>query len=49
MVYERETLIRVLIYHQRARDSGCICGWRELGRAHAEHIVGVYEMEMSLR
>jgi hypothetical protein len=29
----------VLVYHQRTETSGCICGWAELGRLHAEHQV----------
>ena len=30
----------VLIAHQRYKD-GCLCGWHELGRSHAVHVVEV--------
>lgn len=47
--YEREVLVSVLVYHQRMDDTGCACGWRELGESHAEHIADVYEMAVQHR
>lgn len=41
--YDREVLIEVLVYHQRADARFCTCGWGELGRSHAKHIADVYE------
>lgn len=46
---EREVLVPVLVYHQRMDDTGCACGWRELGESHAEHIADVYEMAVQHR
>lgn len=43
-VEERERLIDVLIYHRPKQDSSCHCGWAELGRSWAEHVVQVFEM-----
>ncbi|GLY08238.1 hypothetical protein [Actinoplanes sp. NBRC 101535] len=27
----------VLVAHQRRDFSGCLCGWSELGKSHAQH------------
>lgn len=43
-VDERERLIEVLIYHQRRDIGSCLCGWAELGKSHAEHVVNIFEM-----
>jgi hypothetical protein len=29
----------VLVAHQRYDIKGCLCGWSELGRSHARHVV----------
>ena len=41
--YERDVLVRVIVYHQRHTIGPCACGWFELGRSHAEHVATVYE------
>jgi hypothetical protein len=48
MTYDRRLLLDVLIYHQRASDTGCACGWSVLGASHAEHIADVYEESMTV-
>lgn len=37
--YER-LAAAVLVAHQRHRG-GCLCGWSELGRSHADHVASV--------
>lgn len=29
----------VLVNHQRMDAGGCLCGWNELGKCHAEHVL----------
>lgn len=41
----RERLIQTLIYHQRLSNGKCYCGWTQLGKSHAEHIVIMFETE----
>lgn len=43
MIYDRDLLVEVLIYHQRTDVSGCHCGWAELGASYPEHVADVYE------
>lgn len=43
MRYDREALVTVLVAHQRASVSHCLCGWNELGRSHPEHVASAYE------
>jgi hypothetical protein len=42
---QRASLVEVLIYHQRTGTGKCSCGWGDLGRSFAEHVVSVFEME----
>ncbi len=46
MEYDRELLIRVLVYHQPTNTSGCICGWGKLAHSHPEHVIDTYEEAM---
>lgn len=46
LIYDREALVAVIVYHWRTNTSGCGCGWAELGKSYAEHIADVYEMEL---
>lgn len=41
--YDRPTLVEILVYHYRREDSGCGCGWHDLGKSWPEHIATVYE------
>lgn len=43
MDYNREILVEILVYHYRTNNSGCGCGWAELGKSHPEHVADVYE------
>jgi hypothetical protein len=43
VVYDREILVEILVYHYRTDNSGCGCGWAELGKSHPEHVADVYE------
>jgi hypothetical protein len=43
VTYDRELLIRVLVYHQRKDSQYCACGWGVLGASHAAHVTDVYE------
>lgn len=50
MEYDREILVQVLIYHQRAElkiSSPCLCGWAVAGESHADHAADVYELELA--
>jgi hypothetical protein len=47
--YRRPLLIEVLVHHQRADVSGCICGWAVLGASHPEHVADVYEVAVGVR
>lgn len=47
--YDRAVLVDVLVYHWRTDNSGCGCGWAELGRSHAEHVASVYEASILAR
>lgn len=40
---QRDILVHVLVYHQRRADSGCHCGWNELGASWAEHVADKYQ------
>ena len=44
--YVRSVWIDILIYHWRREDSGCGCGWAELGKSWPEHLANVYEMSV---
>lgn len=46
MTHDHDKLVLVLVYHQRAENTGCACGWFVLGASWAEHVVDVYEMEL---
>jgi len=48
-LYDRETFVDVLVYHQPTSTSGCICGWAKLGASHAEHVADQYERIMGAR
>jgi hypothetical protein len=37
----------VVIYHGRADIGGCRCGWGEIGRSHAGHVVAMARLAMS--
>lgn len=41
--YDRDLLVRVIVYHWPTATSGCGCGWSRLGASHAEHVADVYE------
>lgn len=43
VVYDREVLVEVLVYHWRTKTSGCGCGWAKLGASHPEHVADAYE------
>lgn len=44
MMYRRDLLVHVLVYHYRvAPGKGCGCGWDELGRSWPDHVADVYE------
>lgn len=43
VVYDRNVLVEVLIYHWRDGITGCGCGWAELGKSWPEHVATVYE------
>lgn len=45
---ERYILINVLIYHYRKDSQHCGCGWGELGKSHAEHVVDVFESSVRI-
>jgi hypothetical protein len=47
--YDREVLIKVLVYHQRQDAQYCTCGWGVLGESHAAHIADVYEASVIAR
>ncbi len=49
VVYDREVLTSVLVYHQRTNTSGCHCGWAVLGASYADHVVDVYEESVIAR
>ncbi len=49
MTYNREALVRTLVYHQHTETSSCICGWDELGRSHPEHVADMYEASVEVR
>lgn len=42
-LYDRATLVDVLVAHQRHNLSSCLCGWSMLGASHPEHIASEYE------
>lgn len=43
MIYDRDLLVAVLIYHQRKDITSCTCGWAVLGASHPEHVADEYE------
>jgi hypothetical protein len=47
LTYNRDTLVRVLIYHYRRDASSCGCGWSRLGASHPEHVADVYEASVA--
>lgn len=47
--YDRESLVTVLVYHQRKDIRGCCCGWSVLGASHAEHVADVYEESVATK
>lgn len=49
IIYDREVLVDVLVYHWATNTSGCGCGWAELGKSHPEHVANVYEESMCIR
>jgi hypothetical protein len=49
VAYDRAVLIDVLVYHQRAANTGCACGWHVLGASYAEHIADIYEESVIAR
>jgi hypothetical protein len=49
LIYNREVLVEVLVYHYRKDIRSCGCGWSELGRSHAEHVATVYEESVAAR
>ena len=49
MLYDREILVTVLVYHQRRDISGCHCGWGVLGASHPAHIADIYEESLRAR
>lgn len=44
----RQLAEAVLVAHQRHRG-GCLCGWGELGKSHAEHVAQVLNDAGALR
>lgn len=45
-----EVLAQVVLYHSRSSIRGCDgCGWAELGKSHAEHVVTVARQAMADR
>lgn len=52
---ERSCLIETIVHHaQRCTPDGpyaggCHCGWHELGKSYAEHVVTVFEESMAAR
>lgn len=44
----RNLAASVLVAHQRHRG-GCLCGWHELGKSHAEHVAEVLDVAGALR
>jgi hypothetical protein len=49
LIYAREALVQVLIYHYRKDISSCGCGWAELGRSWPEHVATIYEESVAAR
>jgi hypothetical protein len=49
LIYDRQVLTTILIYHWRTKTSGCGCGWGDLGKSHADHIADVYEQSVTDR
>lgn len=49
IIYDREVLVEILVYHYRRDNSSCGCGWAELGRSHPEHVANVYEDSIRFR
>lgn len=47
--YDRAVLVDVLVYHWRTDNSGCGCGWGDLGRSHPAHVADVYEASVAAR
>lgn len=43
MLYDRDALVSTLVYHWPTKNSGCHCGWAELGKSWAVHVADVYE------
>ena len=50
LIYSRDVLIDVLVYHWPTNTSGCGCGWGVLGATwHPEHVADVYEASVAAR
>lgn len=45
----RRLAAAVLTAHQRYTSDGCLCGWAELGRSHADHVAEVLDAAGALR
>lgn len=53
MIYDREVLVNVLVYHWRTNTNACGCGWGkapgDLGKSHPEHVANVYEESIAAK
>lgn len=49
ILYDRDMLVEIIVYHWRTESSGCGCGWAVLGASYAEHIADVYEASVIAR
>lgn len=49
VLYNREILVEVLIYHWPTNMNGCHCGWSELGKSFTAHVADVYEGSVTAR
>jgi len=47
MRYDRDTLLGILIAHQRKDIGGCMCGPLRLGSSWAEHVRAAYELAIT--
>lgn len=43
LTYDRDKLIQTLVYHWPTKNSGCWCGWNELGKLFPAHVADIYE------
>lgn len=49
LIYDRETLVTILVYHYRKNDASCGCGWGVLGQSHSEHVADIYEESLAIK